>query len=53
LDGFNTVKVADFGLCRDICEKGYYSSDNKKMLPIRWMAIESIEHGSYTTKSDV
>ncbi|XP_055881223.1 tyrosine-protein kinase receptor TYRO3-like isoform X2 [Biomphalaria glabrata] len=53
LDGLNTVKVADFGLCRDICEKGYYSSDNKKMLPIRWMAIESIEHGSYTTKSDV
>ncbi|XP_012945572.1 hepatocyte growth factor receptor [Aplysia californica] len=47
------VKVADFGLCRDIYEKGYYSSDNKKKLPIRWMAVESIEHGAYSTKSDV
>ncbi|KAH9503781.1 hypothetical protein Btru_066613 [Bulinus truncatus] len=53
LDSFYTVKVADFGLCRDIYEKGYYSSDNKKLLPIRWMAVESIEHGSYSTKSDV
>ncbi|KAH9503782.1 hypothetical protein Btru_066614 [Bulinus truncatus] len=48
-----TVKVADFGLCRDIYEKGYYSSDNKKSLPIRWMALESVEHGAYSTKSDV
>ncbi|KAH9503785.1 hypothetical protein Btru_066620 [Bulinus truncatus] len=48
-----TVKVADFGLCRDVYEKGYYSSDNKKSLPIRWMALESVEHGAYSTKSDV
>ncbi|XP_048252880.1 hepatocyte growth factor receptor-like [Haliotis rufescens] len=47
------VKVADFGLCRDIYEKGYYSSDNKKKLPIRWMAPESMERGSYSSKSDV
>ncbi|CAL1528845.1 unnamed protein product [Lymnaea stagnalis] len=53
LDGEYRVKVADFGLCRDIYEKGYYTSDNKKILPIRWMALESIEDGTYTTKSDV
>ncbi|KAH9503786.1 hypothetical protein Btru_066622, partial [Bulinus truncatus] len=53
LDSSLTVKVADFGLCRDIYEKGYYSSDNKKVLPVRWMAIECIDSGSYTTKSDV
>ncbi|XP_059172415.1 macrophage-stimulating protein receptor-like [Physella acuta] len=53
LDSVHRVKVADFGLCRDIYEKGYYTSDNKKQLPIRWMAIESIEHGAYSTKSDV
>ncbi|XP_059172447.1 hepatocyte growth factor receptor-like [Physella acuta] len=53
LDSVHRAKVADFGLCRDIYEKGYYTSDNKKKLPIRWMAIESIEHGAYSTKSDV
>ncbi|GFO33330.1 hepatocyte growth factor receptor [Plakobranchus ocellatus] len=53
LDNLHRVKVADFGLCRDIYEKGYYTSDNRKKLPIRWMAIESIEHGAYSTKSDV
>ncbi|CAL1528849.1 unnamed protein product [Lymnaea stagnalis] len=53
LDGSLCVKVADFGLCRDIYEKGYYTSDNKKKLPIRWMALESIENGAYSTKSDV
>ncbi|XP_067683661.1 hepatocyte growth factor receptor-like [Haliotis asinina] len=53
LDDNLHVKVADFGLCRDIYEKGYYSSDNKKKLPIRWMAPESMERGSYSSKSDV
>ncbi|XP_046569526.1 hepatocyte growth factor receptor-like [Haliotis rubra] len=53
LDDNLRVKVADFGLCRDIYEKGYYTSDNKKKLPIRWMAPESMERGSYSSKSDV
>ncbi|XP_076468603.1 hepatocyte growth factor receptor-like [Babylonia areolata] len=53
LDDKMRVKVADFGLCRDVYEKGYYHSDNKKKLPIRWMPPESIEKGTYTSKSDV
>ncbi|ESO85164.1 hypothetical protein LOTGIDRAFT_130764, partial [Lottia gigantea] len=54
LDDHFHVKVADFGLTRDIYEKGYYHSENKKTkLPIRWMAIESIERGTYSSKSDV
>ncbi|CAG2248797.1 HGFR [Mytilus edulis] len=28
-------------------------SDNKKMLPVKWMAPESLENGTYSTKSDV
>ena len=47
------VKVADFGLARDIYTKNYYSSDNKEMLPVKWMAPESLENGTYSTKSDV
>ena len=54
LDDDFCVKVADFGLARDIYEKEYYSSDNKKTkLPVKWMALESLEKGTYTAKSDV
>lgn len=48
------VKVADFGLSRDIYERDYYSSDNRKTkLPVKWMALESLEKGIYNTKTDV
>lgn len=54
LDENLTVKVADFGLSRDIYERDYYSSDNKKTkLPVKWMAIESLEKCIYNTKTDV
>ncbi|KAK3610541.1 hypothetical protein CHS0354_008977, partial [Potamilus streckersoni] len=54
LDKELNVKVADFGLSREIYEREYYSSDNKKTkLPIRWMAPESMEKGTYSAKSDV
>lgn len=54
LDDNLTVKVADFGLSRDIYERDYYSSDNKKTkLPVKWMAIESLEKCIYNTKTDV
>ena len=48
------VKVADFGLSRDIYERDYYSSDDPKAkLPVKWMAPESLEKGTYDTKTDV
>lgn len=53
LDEHKTVKVADFGLSRDIYSKEYYSCDNKRKLPVKWMAPESLEKGTYTSKSDV
>ncbi|KAJ8301118.1 hypothetical protein KUTeg_020105 [Tegillarca granosa] len=54
LDDDYKVKVADFGLSRDIYERDYYSSDNKKSkLPVKWMAPESLEKGNYNSKSDV
>ena len=49
------VKIADFGLSRDIYEKDYYSDHMSRMrpLPVKWMAIECLKKGEYTTKSDV
>ncbi|XP_003738572.1 hepatocyte growth factor receptor [Galendromus occidentalis] len=48
------VRVADFGLSRDVYETSYYSCDNTKTkLPVKWMAIESLKEGVYSHKSDV
>ena len=54
LDEEMHVKVADFGLSRDIYERDYYSCDNRKLkLPVKWMALESLERGVYSSKTDV
>ena len=49
-----TVKIADFGLSRDIYKSDYYLVENKhRPLPVRWMAVESLTSGIFTMKSDV
>ncbi|KAM9312499.1 hepatocyte growth factor receptor [Gastrophryne carolinensis] len=55
LDETFTVKVADFGLARDVYDKEYYSVHNKNgaKLPVKWMALESLQTQKFTTKSDV
>ncbi|XP_074646910.1 hepatocyte growth factor receptor-like isoform X2 [Tubulanus polymorphus] len=54
LDDMMTVKVADFGLSRDIYEQSYYKIGEKKgKLPVRWMAPESFEKNIFDMKTDV
>uniref|UniRef100_G1R5H2 Hepatocyte growth factor receptor n=1 Tax=Nomascus leucogenys TaxID=61853 RepID=G1R5H2_NOMLE len=55
LDESFTVKVADFGLARDILDKEYYSVRQHRhaRLPVKWMALESLQTYRFTTKSDV
>lgn len=55
LDETFTVKVADFGMARDVYDKEYYSIQNHRRakLPVKWMAIESLQTQKFTTKSDV
>jgi len=54
IDDKNQVKVADFGLSHQLFEREYYSSgDRKAKLPIKWMALESLEDFVFTAKSDV
>jgi serine/threonine protein kinase len=40
-----TVKLADFGMSRLLYSKHYYRVEGRVMLPIRWMAPESIFQG--------
>lgn len=47
------VKIADFGLARDIHHSDYYKKKKSGLLPIKWMALEALYHQVYTTKSDV
>ena len=37
------VKVGDFGMARDIYETEYYRKQGRGLLPVRWMAPESIK----------
>uniref|UniRef100_A0AAY4CQI0 receptor protein-tyrosine kinase n=1 Tax=Denticeps clupeoides TaxID=299321 RepID=A0AAY4CQI0_9TELE len=51
LVGENLVaKIADFGLSRG---EEVYVKKTMGRLPVRWMAIESLNYSVYTTKSDV
>ena len=50
------MKIADFGLARDIYETEYYRPEDKQRpLPYKWMAIECVilDSKQFTTKSDV
>uniref|UniRef100_UPI00358F290F insulin receptor-like isoform X2 n=1 Tax=Myxine glutinosa TaxID=7769 RepID=UPI00358F290F len=48
-----TVKIGDFGMTRDIYETDYYRKGGKGLLPVRWMAPESLKDGVFTANSDV
>jgi len=45
------IKLADFGLSRWVEDHSYYTS-SKGLLPIKWMAPESINFRRFTTASD-
>ena len=48
-----TIKVSDFGLCRQIYENDYYRLKQMSRVPVKWMAMESLHDGTYTHQSDV
>jgi len=47
------MKVADFGLARDVYQDEHYIKLSGGLLPIKWMAIESVFDRVFTQQSDV
>ncbi|KAL1395784.1 hypothetical protein pipiens_010990 [Culex pipiens pipiens] len=51
-DGY-VMKIADFGLARDVQDHEYYRKMTAGKVPIRWMAPESLEHFFFDSWTDV
>ncbi|XP_029679511.1 proto-oncogene tyrosine-protein kinase ROS-like isoform X2 [Formica exsecta] len=47
------IKIGDFGLARDVYKDDYYCVKGQGLLPICWMAPESLAIGIFTSQSDV
>ena len=60
IDLKNVIKVADFGLSvEEIYAKNYFRQETAGLdgggvkLPVKWMAIESLNDGVFSEKTDV
>ena len=49
----NLVKLADFGMSRNVYESDYYKKTSDDRVPVKWMAPESVNDRLYTNLSDV
>lgn len=47
------VKIGDFGLTRKVYSKEYYRMKNATPLPIRWMAVDALYDGVFSTETDM
>ena len=54
------IKVSDFGLSEDVYARNYFrqgklgeEGGDQVKLPVRWMALESLNDGVFTEKTDV
>lgn len=49
---FLGLKISHLSLCRDIYAGDYFHAEDR-IIPVRWMAPESVFHGEFTSASDV
>jgi serine/threonine protein kinase len=47
------VKIADFGLSRNVCVGKVYHCAKTRKLPVKWMSLEAIHDQVFTAESDV
>ena len=48
-----TVKVADFGLSRDVYVTDYYTMSQSVPLPVKWLAPEALFDRTFSERTDV
>ena len=53
MDDDYSIKVADFGLTKDIYATEYYKSTKLTRLPVKWMSPESLLDNFFNEKTDV
>ena len=61
IDQHNVIKVSDFGLSEDVYARNYFrqvttqeeDGETPVKLPVRWMALESLNDGVFSEKTDV
>ena len=56
IDSSGVIKVADFGLAKDMYASEYFRQDksgSNVKLPFKWMPLESLQEGLFSQKSDV
>ena len=58
IDEKGIIKVADFGLTEDMYSKNYHRQEKRQTgteekVPIKWMALESIETHVFDESTDV
>ena len=53
LDDQFSVKIADFGLTREVYSRDYYKVTTNHKLPVKWMALESLNDKISNEKTDV
>lgn len=49
----DVVKIADFGLSRQVYQDCNYQKQGQEALPVKWMAIESLLDRVFSSQSDV
>lgn len=47
------IQIADNALSRDLFPSDYHCLGDNKNRPIKWMAVESLEHKTFSTASDI
>ena len=54
VDDTFVVKLADFGMSKDVYSENYYrEGDLAKPKPVKWMALESLREGKYDSTTEV
>ena len=49
----HTLKIADFGMAKELGEKEYHRRSPKDRIPVKWTAPEALESWAYSHKSDM